>query len=200
MRVEHSIRNILLLCLRTQNIKVSLHRSLNGAVGFVSESLLWSQQLCWSFKYHRRFFIFPVLPLKWSTICDDEKCPVLSDQPSLTTNVFSCAYSLCSDCEAPKVWQCWLLLCWAENASVGLRCCECWVQDWHHTLHTLLWGLSAQGQTGAGQHSLNRQTQQGLGVSAWKPPLYVGQPSLSAALCHSDGDTCQDGGVVMQKL
>lgn len=86
--------------------------------------------------------------------------------------------------EAPEVWQCCLLLCWAENASVGLACCECWVQDWHRTLHTLLWDLSAQGQTGAGQHSLNSQTQEGLGVSAWKPPLHMGQPSLSGSLVH----------------
>lgn len=169
MRGEHSIRNILLLCLWTQNTKVSLHRSLNGAVGFVSESLLWSQQLCRSFKCHRRF--------TWSL-----HFPPSSTQ--VTYNMcwwkMSCiewsAFSFCKGVFMYFQSLFWLWSPWSvavlppallsRNASVGLRCCECWVQDWHHTLHTLLWDLSAQGQTVAGQHSLNRQTREGLGMSA----------------------------------
>lgn len=75
---------------------------------------------------------------------------------------------VCSDAEAPQVWQCCLLLCWAENVSVGLSCSACWVQDWHHALHTL-WGLTGL-QTRHGQHSLNRQNQGSL-VPLWKGSL-----------------------------
>lgn len=75
--------------------------------------------------------------------------------------------------EAPEVWQCCLLLCWAEYASVGLACRECWVQGWHHTLHTLLWDLSAQGQMGW-EAQLEQPNPGGVGGICMEAPIAHG--------------------------
>lgn len=75
-------------------MKVSLH----GVMGFVYESLLRSQHypdLLDTAEGSHGAFISPVLPLKCSTVCYDEKCPVLSDQPSLYyKQIFGCFESL----------------------------------------------------------------------------------------------------------
>lgn len=112
-------------------------------------------------------FISPILSLKWSPICDNEKCPVLRDQPSLTTNMFSHILSLCSDSEAPEVWQCCLLLCWAEDAAVGLTLLsvECRSGSTRSTRSWDLHGAADQGWAA----QLGQWNQEGLGLSAWNP-------------------------------
>lgn len=125
-------------------------------------------------------FISLILPLKWSTICDDEKCPVLSDQPSLTTKMFSCVFSLRSD------WSPWSVV--VLPPALLSRKCFCgpgmlWVLSAGLTPHTApSSGICLHRGRWAGQHSLNSQTQEELGVSAWKPPLHMAQPSLSGSL------------------
>lgn len=119
-------------------------------------------------------FISPILPLKWSTICYDEKCPVLSDQPSLTTNRFSGVLSLCSD------WSPWSVAvlppallsrkCFCEPRALSTECRT----DTHAPLGTARGCKRGMGGTA--------WTQEGWGCLHGAPPSPLGQLSLSGSL------------------
>lgn len=118
-------------------------------------------------------FISPILPLKWSTICDDGKCPVLSGQPSLTTNVFSVFVLTQKPLECGSAASCFAeqkMLLWAWHAvSAGL------------TPHPAL-DLSAQGKRGLGSTAWTGEARRDWGCLHGSPSLHLGQPSLSGSL------------------
>lgn len=181
---EHSIRNILLLCLWTQNTKVSLHRSLNGAVGFVSESLLWSQQLCWSFKYHRRF--------TWSL-----HFPPSSTQ--VTYNMWWWKMS-CIEWSAFSYYKgvftyfqslFWLWSPWSVAVlppALLSRKCFCGPEMLRvlsagltpHTAHPPV-GSVCTGPDRGWAAQLEQANPGGIGGVCIEAPLYMGQPSLSGS-------------------
>lgn len=144
-------------------------------------------------------FISLILPLKWSTICDDEKCPVLSDQPSLTTKMFSCVFSLRSD------WSPWSVV--VLPPALLSRKCFCgpgmlWVLSaglTPHTAHPPL-GSVCTGADGLGSTAWTAKPRRSWGRLHGSPHCTWGSQASLAALCPSDGETSQNDGVAMQQL
>lgn len=141
-------------------------------------------------------FISYILPLKWCTICE-KKCSVLSDQPSLSTNMFSESLFW--------LWSPWSVA--VLPPALLSRKCFCgphmlWVLSaglTPHAAHTPL-GAAQGCKWGMGGRAWTGETRRGWRCLHGAPPLHLGQASLSGSLVPSDGETSQDDSMDMQKL